>query len=234
MQYVFVDGPASEDYFYKKCEEYKEDSESQNFQDVWALYENDFIQDGFYVEFGATDGIDGNTYLLSKKFNWSGILAEPSPYWFDTLVKNRKSDNTKIVTDCVYTETGKTLDFLVVDDPVLSTISGFGNDDEHADKRKKSEVVKVKTISLYDLLKTNDAPKDINYLSVDTEGSEYEILESFFNDKRSKEYNVKCITVEHNFVNTTRQNLYDLLTSKGYKRKYESVSRWDDFYVKEV
>ena len=65
-------------------------SHAQNFQDVWALYENKFKRNGFYVEFGATDGlISSNSYLLAKEYNWKGIVAEPNPIWHDKLSQNR-------------------------------------------------------------------------------------------------------------------------------------------------
>ena len=45
----------------------------------------------FFVEFGATNGINGsNTYLLEDRFNWRGILAEPAKIFHNELIKNRK------------------------------------------------------------------------------------------------------------------------------------------------
>jgi FkbM family methyltransferase len=208
-------------------------SYAQNFQDVWALYENNFKRKGFYVEFGGTDGLtSSNSYMLSKHYGWSGIIAEPNPIWHEKLSLNRDDMGTVISHDCVYTETGKTLDFLAVEAADLSTIQGYGNDDEHSSKRQNSDVIKVNTISLLDLLKTNNAPTDIDYISVDTEGSEYEILKAFF--ETNKDYNVKAFTVEHNFNVDFRVNLFKIMRDNGYTRRFVEFSRWDDFYVKET
>ena len=70
--------------------------------------------------------------------------------------------------------------------------------------------------------------KEIDYLSIDTEGSEYEILKTIdFNL-----YKFKIITVEHNYTQN-RQKIYKLLTQNMYKRILTHISRWDDFYILE-
>jgi hypothetical protein len=64
-------------------------------------------------------------------------------------------------------------------------------------------------------------------LSVDTEGSEYEILKTFDFNK----FSFGIITVEHNYT-LQRELIFELLTNNGYKRKYENVSEFEDWYVK--
>jgi hypothetical protein len=76
-------------------------------------------------------------------------------------------------------------------------------------------------------LKKYNAPKDIDYISLDTEGSEVNILEAF----DFSQYKVKFFTVEHNEKEVNRQKICDLLTSKGYDRVLKNISNWDDFYV---
>lgn len=205
-------------------------TKSQNFQDIWALHENRFKKHGYFVEFGATDGFTGsNTHLLEKQYTWHGILAEPNPVWHDALILNRP--HATISRKCVYTESDRDIDFKAVEDSDLSTINGYGTKDEHAQAREKSKIIKVATTSLIDLLMYNYAPLDIDYMSVDTEGSEYDILKAFFNDPYNK-YNIKCITVEHNYQMSIRDRLNNLLSDNGYKRKFEEISRWDDFYCR--
>lgn len=217
--------------FFGYCVANMDESHSQNFQDIWAIYENQYKAnhgDGFFVEFGATNGIDGsNTYLLEKRCGWKGILAEPNPVWHKELFENRKAT---IVTDCVYTETGKTVSFVDAPDPCLSTIQGYGENDEHSKIREQGKTVEVNTISLHDLLA--NAPYVIDYMSIDTEGSEFDILNAYFS-KNADLHFIKCITIEHNFDNTLRTQVFDLLTKHGYKRKFVELSRWDDFYIKE-
>lgn len=78
-----------------------------------------------------------------------------------------------------------------------------------------------------DLLSQFNAPKQIDYLSLDTEGGEYDILKTF----DWSYYDISLITVEHNYT-PLRQCIYELLTSKGYRRVQEQDSRWDDWYTK--
>ena len=72
-------------------------SDSKSFaqlhQDLWVLHETRHKRNGYFVEFGATDGVNlSNTCLLEREFGWRGILAEPNPAWHAALRQNRKAD----------------------------------------------------------------------------------------------------------------------------------------------
>ena len=69
--------------------------------------------------------------------------------------------------------------------------------------------------------------KKIDFLSIDTEGSEYEILQKF----NFYKYQIKIICCEHNYT-VNRNKIFKLLNSKGYKREYENLSQYDDWYFK--
>jgi FkbM family methyltransferase len=200
-------------------------SKAQLFQDLFVLSELDLKRDGFFVEFGATNGVDmNNTHLLENGFGWKGIISEPAKCWHPALMNNRKCH---IDTDCVWRESNATLTFLETSGGEFSTIDSFTSSDKNARFRKRGVRYTVKTISLQDLLNKYEAPEIIDYLSIDTEGSEYEILSDF----DFARYQFRVITCEHNF-SPRREQIFSLLTEKGYVRKYEQYSQFDDWYVK--
>ncbi len=192
-------------------------SRSQFGQDLFVLFETGFKRNGYFVEFGATNGLElSNSYLLEKEFGWNGIVAEPARRWHPDLKANR---NCHIETGCVWRESNSVLMFNEADWGELSGVARDGV--EHSGK-----TYSVQTISLTDLLDKYEAPKNIDYLSIDTEGSEFEILKSFDFDR----YRFKIITCEHN-DDPQRASILSLLTEKGYVRKFEGVSGCDDWYV---
>lgn len=209
-----------------KIEKIYSECTSQLDQEIFALVENDFTENGYFVEFGATNGVElSNTYLLEKKFRWDGILAEPGKIWHEQLTKNR---NCNIDFHCIYKKSGEKITFHESDMAFLSTIKDFAEmDDANKKNRIAGKQYEVETLSLTDLLIKHSAPKVINYLSIDTEGSEYEILLNFDFEK----FNVRTITVEHNYM-PSRKKIYDLLKAKGFYRVCIEKSRWDDWYTK--
>lgn len=204
--------------------EYLPKSRSQLRQDLFVLGSLGFPRAGFFVEFGATDGVGlSNSYLLETEFGWDGILAEPARSWSKALSENR---SCAIDTRCVWSETGAKLSFNETNELELSTIDIFSDSDGHAGARERGQVYEVETVSLLDLLQSHSAPKIIDYLSIDTEGSELEILGSF----DFARYSFRVITVEHNFT-PQRTKIKRLLEKRGYRRVHEDVSQWDDWYV---
>lgn len=208
-----------------QCLALLQDSKSQLRQDIFVLLELDFKAGGYFVEFGATNGIDlSNTYLLETKFNWTGILVEPAKIWHKELRRNRPLATIEEL--CVWEESNQNIPFRETDIPELSTVDLLEIDDEHSHERVSGDVYFVNSISLNDLLLKSNAPYFIDYLSIDTEGSEYTILKNFDFQK----YSIKVITCEHNFTEN-REKVYALLTSNGYTRKFPSLSGFDDWYV---
>jgi FkbM family methyltransferase len=222
-----ADAAANEDEiaFLDFCAANLSSSRAQLMQDLFVLYECDSKRGGFFVEFGATDGVAiNNTVLLERGFGWNGVLAEPARSWHEQLKANRRCT---ISTDCVWRASGEKLLFNETSEGEYSTLATLSSSDGHAPRRVHGHHYEVPTISLADLLQQARAPRRIEYLSVDTEGSELDILAAF--DFRQYEFQV--ITVEHNYT-PNRGHLHELLTRQGYLRKFEALSQWDDWYVR--
>ncbi len=207
----------------QKILQYIRKSKSQLGQDLFVLSELGFKRNGFFVEFGAANGIDlSNTYLLEKDFGWNGVLAEPARCWHKELNKNR---GVNIDTCCIWTTSDSMVTFKEVDYAELSTISLFTSKDANRNMRLEGKTYAVKTLTLNDLLKKYNSPSIIDYLSIDTEGSEFDILESLDFNK----YQFRVITCEHNFT-ADREKIFELLKRNGYVRKFEDISSVDDWY----
>jgi FkbM family methyltransferase len=201
------------------------DCKSEHFQDLIVLGLTNLKRGGFFVEFGAADGIYcSNTFILEKNFNWNGILAEPARIWHDDLLQNRMA---KICTQCVWSSTGVQLEFAEVNNPGLSTISNFASLDRHQSDRALNKRYMVETITLIDLLKKFEAPAYIDYLSIDTEGSEFEILKGF--DFHSHEFGI--IQIENNENASVRYDIHNLLTNNNYTFMPQKISAVDNIYL---
>jgi FkbM family methyltransferase len=178
----------------------------------------------YFLEFGATNGVSlSNTYFLENSENWSGLLAEPAHVWHSELTLNRKCG---IDFRAVYRNSGERVIFSEVDLAELSTISRFAGSDIHRNSRKNVRQYEVETISLEDLLIEHDAPLAIDYLSIDTEGSELEILSEFDFTK----WQIGFLTVEITSKEKQLQ-LDSILTPHGFRRVLAKYSEWEAWYV---
>lgn len=180
---------------------------------------------GFAVEFGATDGVSlSNTYYLENHRNWKCLLAEPGKQWHASLERNRP--NAIVDHRCVFSTTGTTVEFTDCDIGELSTVKGFGKRDWAGKFRKShANTYMVETILLNDLL-TDHQVAAIDYLSIDTEGSEFEILSAFDLSR----WRPKIITVEHNYTETG-PSVFQLMSDHGYTRILQEYSLWDHWYI---
>jgi len=180
-------------------------------------------KDGFFIEIGASDGIFlSNTYLLEKDHNWKGICVEPVPSKFELLCKNRP--NSFCCDKAVFNKTNENVMFNIWNtEDLYSGITSNIDCHTHTLQNNNTEIV-VNTISLIDLLETYNAPNFIEYLSLDTEGSEFEILRFFDFNK----YIFGIIHIEHNSVEPRRTLIRELLIKNNYV--YIRENRWDDVY----
>lgn len=192
---------------------------SQFGADLWVLQCHP--KPGFYVDLGCHDGEDiSNTKLLDEK-GWKGICIDPFPVNFE------KRTGT-VVKACVYSfpDVALTFDYSK-EAPALSGISDeLGIHKRHMYTNTTVEKHTFKTRTLASILAEHDAPKAIEYLNIDIEGAEFEVLRTF----PFHEYSFKLITCEHNFEQPKRNMIRALLHMKGYEAVAKEENE-DDWFV---
>ena len=204
---------------------------SQLYQDMFAEFINKNNAKKTFLEFGATDGLKlSNSFTLESFYGWNGVLAEPDPQWHSKLQYNRPK--SKIIFDCIWKKSNEELDFISSSVGEYSTIENFKFSDKdsmpsNAETRNQNiKKIKVKTISINDVINQefNNIPP--TYISIDTEGSEFEILNSF----NFKLYRPNVFTIEHNYSKIEKE-IDELLKSNGYLRIFRKLSAFDAWYV---
>ncbi len=197
---------------------------SQNLQDLIALDLFGFKRKGVFIEAGACDGIlNSNTFLLEKNYEWTGLLVEPIKEYYLQLEQNRDVIISNVALSQV---NNQELDFLITASKDLSTIKGYEDNDFHSENRKNYNITKVPTKTLGQLIEENLQNIEIDFFSLDTEGSELDIIKSL--DFLKHRINVIC--VEHNF-NMNRDLIHNHLMENNYKKLKFPFLQIDDFYI---
>ena len=163
---------------------------SQYNQDKY-LEENIFkgFKNGVFVDVGAHDGISlNNTLYFERNNNWTGINIEPIKSVYDSLLINRPKS---ININCAVCNIDGETEFLC-NRGYTEMLSGIKDtfDKRHLQRIEHennqmgsiTETIKVKTKRLETILDEN-AIRNINYLSIDVEGAEYEVIKSINFDK---------------------------------------------------
>lgn len=192
------------------------ESKSQNGQDLFALLSNSFKRSGIFIEFGAYDGvIFSNTHLLEKQFGWTGILIDPIPSHYESMIQNR---NCKLIHGAI---TAKHQESVLIEELPASDLSRFAN------KRKIfKKIHKVKALTLQEVIDKNLTSNEIDFLSIDIEGEDIEILKSLDLSR----YKIKSICVEHNFREGSDE-IIGFMYKNGYDLVYGEFSKNDYWFV---
>jgi FkbM family methyltransferase len=193
-------------------------SEPANRNDLFVLDVLNAKRNGFFVEAGALDGIHvSNTLLLEQDYGWSGLCVEPDPELFEKLCRNRLC---ACANACLYDQPGE-VEF-------MGSARGWGGVVSHLAESKRDhwgrgQPIRIPAIPLATLLDQHNAPTVIDYLSLDTEGSEYMILKDFPFDR----FRFRVMSIEGRSCN-------DLLTGKGYRlvtNPFNTAAPWEQYFL---
>jgi FkbM family methyltransferase len=191
---------------------------SQDNQDKY-LETNIFkgYKNGFYVDVGAHDGITFNNTLYFEKINnWTGINIEPIKKVFDNLIINRPNN---INLNCAVCNNDGETDFLC-NTGYTEMLSGIKDNfdirhlerlkRENVEKGSTTEIIKVNTKKLETIFDENNV-SHINYLSIDVEGAEFEVIKSINFDKVF----IDVIGFENNYHDVSVP-IVEYLQNKGF------------------
>ena len=154
---------------------------------------------GFYVELGANDGItQSNSLYFELKRHWRGILIEPVPHNYLLCRKNRGQSNDIFCNACVkfgYEE--KYVDITYADLMTISDNLDLDLVDKHEHLKAGQRFLKddhdifrfgALAATLTSILDKANAPKTIDFMSLDVEGAELEVLQGLDFDTYSFKY----------------------------------------------
>ena len=181
---------------------------------------------GVFVDIGAHDGITlNNTYFFESELEWTGICFEPLTEAFKKLQQCRSA----ICINACAAKANDIVDFLKVTGQremfsgILSTY-----EKEHFNVLERDikhlggsyQITKVPTVNVNEVL-TKYNLKNIDYISIDTEGSELEIIQAL----DFKLFNVHVLSIENNYKNPLMR---ELMKNQGFE--FVKDLAWDDIY----
>lgn len=206
-------------------------------------------RNGYFIDIGAYDGITlSNTYYFEKQLGWTGVCVEPIPDMYAKLLINRDK-NTRCINGCIHDKRGdyKFLHVIggdrydIIEEGEYPKIRGREHtemlsglldkypakhleliDRELFELGGKKEILTVKCYNFVDLLQYIP-DNHIDYLSLDTEGCELNILQSINFEKIF----IDAISVEVLYPEIPIQNF---LEGHGYALR--AICGYDHIYVK--
>lgn len=194
---------------------------------ISSYFEEDFI--GSCVEVGAVDGIDMSNTLFFEKRGWKCLCVEAQPHFAKALIQNRENGVHCAITSnadidwipfySVLMNGVKTnaLSGLALDQRLIDQHIGYGYDIQ-----VEEILVPAKTLALC-IQQNFDI--DIDFISIDVEGTELDVLQSF----NVNNYNTKLLVIENNFQDYV---ITEYLSQRGWRQ--DQRVGVNDFYVRNI
>tara|TARA_B100001093_G_C26825767_1_gene1013917 strand:- start:1482 stop:2150 length:669 start_codon:yes stop_codon:yes gene_type:complete len=181
---------------------------------------------GFFLDIGAHDGITFSNTAYFESVGWDGVTVEPNPSVFSQLNRNR---NCQKFNGCITSKSGN-VNFRKISgysEMLSGVVETYDNrhisriNNEILDKGGSYTDISVPCLSFRDLVSQYQIEK-INFLSIDVEGGELEILQNI-------DFNllvIDVVAVENNYGD---YQIPKLMKENGYEPK---VRKGDEIYIK--
>lgn len=200
---------------------------SQAGQDKWVCDKLKNKANGYFIDIGAGDGCTiNNSYYLEKELGWTGVCVEANKERFDKLVQNRKCIciNKAIYKENILSEFAIGGGIYGIKEALQVPIDKYGVDF-------------IESITMSQLMQNNNVPHIIEYISLDTEGNDFNVLLGF----PFEEYEVLLWTIEHNAYldnGFLKYKIREIMTKNGYmivpdKSKSYDANSFEDWFINE-
>ena len=170
---------------------------------------------GFFIDVGANEPVKLNNTYLFYKLGWKGLNFEPIPELAEKFKSKRSNDiviNKAMSNFVGEAEFSAGKNEYEVNSSLLKV---------NLPKQKMIKVFVDKLENILDQLKV----KEIDFISIDTEGTEVDVLEGLNLDK----YRPRFILVEYNTASKANDKLFPFLISKGYQPFY--INTWNIIFT---
>lgn len=151
----------------------------QELQDCIAATLHNFKKGGFFVDLAANDAVTfSNTFSLEQRYGWRGLCVEPNPTYHQRLLQLR---NCSVVAAAVSDVEGQaSFEFLQEKPPLDESRYAYSHGVYgHLAKRMSKTATAVWTVPFSKLLTETGVPRTIDFMSLDCEGSEEKVMQTF-------------------------------------------------------
>ncbi|CAN2231140.1 FkbM family methyltransferase [Candidatus Planktophila dulcis] len=147
---------------------------SQGGEDLALLHAIAGKKDGLFIDVGAHHPFRFSVTQHLSRLGWRGVNVDANGELIDVFNRERSRD----INICAAVGTEKSYTFTIFKEPALSSVNGEWKDKFLADGWEIEKTVTVPGITLRDIYDQNFSNDCIDLLSIDAEGSDFNVLKS--------------------------------------------------------
>jgi FkbM family methyltransferase len=167
-----------------------------------------------YIDIGAHDPVFGNNTYLFYKAGGKGVLVEPNPELYKKIRNSRPKD---AVVNAGVGKIDDEADFYAFKRSTRNTFSKSDAENWEEISGERPQILRQKLISLDSLIEKYLGGTPPDFVSMDTEGFDEEILSGFSWRKRPKLFCIESVMPgNESGIKDRNSGVYSTMQNKGY------------------
>lgn len=155
---------------------------SQGGEDLALLHAINGKSNGLFIDVGAHHPFRFSTTQHLSRLGWSGVNVDANDELISVFKQHRKRD----LNICAAVGTAKSYTFTIFKEPALSTINNEWRNKFYASGWEVNRTITVSGVTLREIYETTYPNQCIDLLSIDAEGSDFDVLKSMYFETLSK------------------------------------------------